>query len=146
MYSCETANAELRRAYLSRFYPLWITNKSDNPAIHTIMVSCFHIYRPQTKFAKVMFSRVSVCPLGGGMRGRGYAWPGACMAGGCMIGGMHGRGHVWQGACIAGGHAWQERWPLQRAVCILLECILVGEIFSRNVHENLTHHARLKFS
>ena len=35
-------------------------------------------YRLQTKFAKVMFSRVSVCPLG------------ACVAG----------GHVWQGECI----------------------------------------------
>ena len=25
----------------------------------------FHIYRPQTKFAKVMFLHVSVCPHGG---------------------------------------------------------------------------------
>ena len=44
-------------------------------------------------------------------------------------GGVHGRG-----ACVAlagvmcgigGGHVWQVRQPLQWAVCILLECILV---------------------
>ena len=77
-----------------------------------------------------------------GMCGRGHAWQGMCiaggihgregaymagdcMAGGCVAGDMHGRGHVWWGACMAGGHAWQERWPLQQAVHILLECILV---------------------
>ena len=38
----------------------------------------------------------------------------------CMAGGMHGK----DGMC-GRGHAWQERWPLQQAVCILLECILV---------------------
>ena len=50
-------------------------------------------YRPQTKFAKVMFSQVGG---GGGMCGRG-----ACMAGGACV---HGRGgmHTWQG-----GYAWQ---------------------------------------
>ena len=62
---------------------------------------------------------------------------------------MHGRGcawgHAWQGAGVAGvaymaegdmaggghgrGHAWQERWPLPRAVCILLEFILVAQVF-----------------
>ena len=31
----------------------------------TIPVSAVHIYRPQTKFAKVMFLHVSVCPQGG---------------------------------------------------------------------------------
>ena len=36
---------------------------------------------------------------------------GACSAGG-MCGGR-------------GGHVWQERWPLQWTVRILLECILV---------------------
>ena len=40
-------------------------------------------------------------------------------------GAMCGRGCAWQEACVAGGHAWQERWPLQQAVRILLECILV---------------------
>ena len=47
--------------------------------------------------------------------------------GACMQGGVYGRGHVWQGgACVVGGgHVWQERQPLQWAVRILLECILV---------------------
>ena len=60
---------------------------------------------------------------------------GACVAGGsvhaqgaCMARGVHGRGHVWQGAC-GRGHAWQERWSLQWTVRILLECILVENLF-----------------
>ena len=85
-------------------------------------------YRPQTKFAKVMFLHLSVilftggaCMAGGvwwedmrgkgGMHGRGCAWQGgmhgrrvACVVGG----GMHGRGGMHGGgACVAGGHAWQ---------------------------------------
>ena len=55
-----------------------------------------HYYRPQTKFAKVMFLQVSVCPwevcMAGDVRARGHTW----------LGGMHGRG-VWQGACVVGG-------------------------------------------
>ena len=46
---------------------------------------------------------------------------GACVAGGvCM-----GEGHAWLGGAHGRGHAWQERRPLQRAVRILLGCILV---------------------
>ena len=75
----------------------------------------FH-YRPETKFAKVRFLHVSVCPQGGGCVWQGaHAWQGD----------LHGRGHVWQGgicgkgsmigracmhdmvACMAGGCAWQ---------------------------------------
>ena len=34
-----------------------------------------------------------------------------------------------------GGHVWQERWPLQQMVCILLECILVSQAcVSHSVH------------
>ena len=51
----------------------------------------------------------------GDMHGRGVCGRLTCMAG----------GHVWQGVCMSGGHAWQEKWQLQRAVRILLECILV---------------------
>ena len=43
--------------------------------------------------------------------------------GACMTGGMH-----YSGGMCGGGRgepAWQERWPLQRAVRILLERILV---------------------
>ena len=49
------------------------------------------------------------------------------------VGGMHGQGCAWQGACMAGGHAWQggHAWHTvnERAVRILLECILVLTIF-----------------
>ena len=73
-------------------------------AIHVNLLLLIHydFYRPQTKFAKIMFSQVSVCPQWGG----GHAWQrgvhgredmhgeGVCMAGGgaCMAGGMCGRG------------------------------------------------------
>ena len=71
---------------------------------------------------------------GGGMHGKEgmcgrrvcMAWVGACMAGGGMCGR---REHAWQEVYMAGGHVWQERWPLQQTVHILLECILFGFSF-----------------
>ena len=93
-------------------------------------------YRPQKKFAKVMFLQVSVIlsTRGGGWR----AWQGdvcgrgrACVAGGCVMGGgMRGRrGHAWHGGHVwlGGGHAWQilRDTVNMRAVRILLECFLV---------------------
>ena len=64
---------------------------------------------------------------GRGLCGRGYVWQGACVAGGHAW-----QGCVWQGACMvgvcmAGGHARQILRDMvnERAVCILLECILV---------------------
>ena len=58
-------------------------------------------------------AKEGVCMSKGNMRGEGgNVWWGACMPKG--------------GLCVAGGgHAWQERWPLQQMVCILLECVLV---------------------
>ena len=55
------------------------------------------------------------------MRGRG-----ACMGGACVAG-----GRAWQGACVAGGHAWQilRDTVNERAVRILLECILISLCF-----------------
>ena len=86
---------------------------------------CHNYYRPQTKFAKVMFLQVCVCPRGGGhewlprggvhgFRGDMHGYQGACMVAGgrvWFLGGMHGcGGHVWLlgvGACMAaGGCAW----------------------------------------
>ena len=73
-------------------------------------------YRPQTKFAKVMFLQVSVCPQEGGrVRALGV---------------------------LSWGGAWWRTPPpgrlLFRAVRILLECILVGnictEIYIINAH------------
>ena len=110
------------------------------PLFHNIL----YFLPPQIKFAKVMFSHVSVCPQGvaggGGMRGREA----------CVMGSMRGgeacmeRGCAWQGTCMEGGWgggdhalqegcAWQEGGHAQRgvdvvnvrAVHILLECILV---------------------
>ena len=53
----------------------------------------------------------------GAMCGRGHAWQGVCMAGACVA----------KGACMAGGRAWQilRDTVNERAVSILLECILV---------------------
>ena len=72
-----------------------------------------HHYQPQTKLLEGNVS-TPVCDSvhrgWGGMHDQG---------------GMHGRGYVWQGVMHGGGHTWQERWPLKRAVRILLECILV---------------------
>ena len=79
----------------------------------------FVYYRPQTKFAKVMFLQVSVIlSTGGG----GHVWlllggcvvaPGECMValgGACVVawGGMHGcsRGEGVHGCSGGGGHAW----------------------------------------
>ena len=50
------------------------------------------------------------------------------MVGGVCGRGMHGGGHAWQGGMCGGGHVWQEKWQLQRVVCILLECILVTNV------------------
>ena len=61
--------------------------------------------------------------VAGGMHG-GHVWL-VCMVGGkCGRGDMHGMGCAWQGG-MCGGSCMQERWPLKRAVHILLECILV---------------------
>ena len=89
-------------------------------------------YRPQTKFAKVMFLHASVCPRGGcawrgGMLGGVRGSWGACMAG--------------RGACVAGsgGHAHHPPKQIpqdtvnsvnERAVRILLECMLVKSLLS----------------
>ena len=73
-----------------------------------------NIYRPQTKFAKVMFLQVSVCPHGegayvvapggcawllpGGGRVVAPGWPAWLLWGACVVvGGMH--------AWLPGGHA-----------------------------------------
>ena len=71
----------------------------------------FTARKRRTKFAKLMFLQVSVCPRGGGyVACGGHVWQGgmhgwgACMAGWGHVwrGGMHGWGHAW-----LLGHAWQ---------------------------------------
>ena len=67
-------------------------------------------YRPQTKFAKVMFLQVSVCTQGG------HAWQGR---GVCVGGGMHGRGACVEGGmCGGGGHAWQGACMARGGSCM----------------------------
>ena len=72
---------------------MYVFFKSEVSQNHLNLPKYKYFYRPQTKFAKVMFLQMSVCPQ------RGRAWLGACM----VLG-----GHVWLwGACmVAGGHAW----------------------------------------
>ena len=88
----------------------------------------FTFLPPSNEVCEVMFSQV--CLSTGGVRGEG----GGGLRGerGCVCGkgGMHGEGgHVWQRGRAwrkgGGERAWQERRPLQWAVRILLECILV---------------------
>ena len=81
-------------------------------------------YRPQTKFAKVMFSQVSVCPQGGGLslclgslrpRWRGLCpedlCPGGSLLGGGSVqrvlcpGGLCPGGSVQEGLCRGGGRS-----------------------------------------
>ena len=77
----------------------------------------------------------------GDMHGVG-TWRGVCVAGGHAWQG----GCVWQGACMAGGHAWHARFPSrqilrprhtvnERAVRILLECILVTDCKEKKCFE-----------
>ena len=119
-------------------------------------------YRPQTKFAKVMFLQESVCPHGGYAWCWGCAWcRGACLvlggafvcgAGGhaCMVpGGMHGAGgHAWcwgcawcQGVCVwcqggcmvAGGHAWY--WGGAWGMCgTWAACVMWGGMCGAREH------------
>ena len=92
--------------YVSIFKMCYLRKRRLGP---TGCMRC-HYYRPQTKFAKVMFT--GVCLSMGGVHGRGCACQGACMVGGhawqgCVAGGMCGRGCVWWGGHAWWGHAWQ---------------------------------------
>ena len=89
------------------------------------MLPSSHIYRPQTKFAKVRFLHLSVSHSvhRGGIRGRagglGRAW----------AGGVHGGGMCGRGACVGVSvppRHHEIRLVNARAVRILLECILVS--------------------
>ena len=88
-------------------YTLDYTLEDIEEAIDEQVIWLFHIYRPQTKFAKVMFLQVSVCPQGGrawllrgGMRGCSRGGMRGCSGGACVVapggvcvvapGGVHG--------------------------------------------------------
>ena len=101
---------------------LVLFSRYDNSIAHTLRkTSC---YSPQTKFAKVMFLQVSVCPQGGGVAfmARGHMWQGACMVGGVCGGG--GVCVVVGGACVAGGNAW-------RGACMVGRVCMAGGVHGR---------------
>ena len=121
------------------------------------MVLCFwtSYYRPQRSWGKVIFSEAcvknSVHTEGvhgkGGMNGRGALHGRGCV----WLGGMHRRGCMWQeGHAWQGAHVWQEGThaaPQQilqdmvneRAVGILLECILVFTLFGKKSAKESTY-------
>ena len=107
---------------------VWIISEiiRKNCELKKVYPTTFSFYRPQTKFAKVMFLHVSVSHSvhRGGMAGAGACvtggvcgWGGGracmasevCMAGACVaVVGVHGRGVIggmrgWGGACVAEG-------------------------------------------
>ena len=57
---------------------LLLKDAMDTPKTQTLKLSRYHLsnfYHLQTKFAKVMFSQVFVCPKGGGSASRGVGRP-----------------------------------------------------------------------
>ena len=101
-------------------------------------------YRPQTKFAKVMFSQVSVCPKGTSQHalGRGCL-PRGCLPGGCL-----------PGECLLGARGrhppeTKGRHPREilrdtvnkRMGRIPLECNLVEKYFKRNITQWIQHYS-----
>ena len=94
------------------------------------------------------------CMTSGGMHGGLCAWQGVCMVGRCMaggpcvagvVGGMHGRGYAWWGHAWQGGRVWQiiRDTVNERAVRILLECILVANIFVTEFSETFRENSNV---
>ena len=93
------------------------------------IVAIANFYRPQTKFAKVMFSLVSVCPRGGGVLGfwgRGLC-PGGVFVQECLCpGGLYPGGSMSRRISVRRVLCHIDpSYGNERAVRILLECILV---------------------
>ena len=85
---------------------------------------CILYYHPQTKFAKVMFSQVSVCPQGSSLS-RGDLCPrGLCPGVVCVRGSLSGGGVSVQGRVSVQWGSLSGRLPVRLSV-ILLQCILV---------------------
>ena len=63
-------------------------------------------YRPQPKFAKVMFSQVFVCPQGGGISVQGGFCPGGLYLGGLCPGGLCPQWGLYPVGYLSGGSLW----------------------------------------
>ena len=107
-----------------------LVERTENPLCHSLSLNYF--YRPQTKFAKVMFLHVSVCPRVGGVPGQvppgqvhppwagtspraGTLFPPQCMLGyGQQAGGTHPTGMYSCSVSIFSGSEcffiWLKSW------------------------------------
>ena len=104
--------------------------ETNNMNIATVTMA-FH-YRPQTRFAKVMFSQVFVCPQGEGSVSRGSLSGGVSVRGK----GLCPEGLVSKGVCVQGGLCQGD----VRLVLILLECIFVFQSRMLNEQSDLSSH------
>ena len=106
-----------------------------------VTINLIEFWPPAKKFVKVMFLLLSVSHS----VHRGGLAKGAWVAKGEPArwrGDMCGKGgRAWQG----GRRAWLERRPLQRAVYILLECILVSNWILKNMIPKITLHPSADF-
>ena len=123
----QEAEAEGHSVDQSTLIKVWFQFSCYIETLRFSLTSCsclLEFYRPQTKFTKVMFLQVSVCPHGGRawlLQG-GHAWllPRGVGVRGFFWGGMH-------GFFLGGGMRRIRRDTVnERAVRILLECILVS--------------------
>ena len=100
----------MRQLTCMMYAHLSISGSQETILIFTKLKFYSLYYRPQTKFAKVMFLQVSVCPQGGVCVacGRGE---GACVVGGFVWWGHAWQGgRVWQGGMRGGGRACHSRY------------------------------------
>ena len=94
---------------------------TSNPAFINMIIIILGIlyisihYRLQTKFAKVMFSQVLVCPRGGGVFVQGGLCPGGCLYRGSLVSfqGVSVQGNVFVQGCLCPGGV-----SVQRGVCL----------------------------
>ena len=93
-------------------------------------------YRPQTKFAKVMFSQDLRClsVYRGYVHGQGRG----CVAGGggvCVAGGYVWQGGMWEGGCGWQGHVWHRGCAWQGVVYMAGEtAAAVGSLHPTGMH------------
>ena len=70
---------------------------------------------------------------GRGVHGGGHPWQGDAWQGACMVGAWQRWGHAWQRGVCGRRRVWQilRDTVNERAIHILLECILVSDILCK---------------